>query len=180
VDPVPVPNDDVNDAALDPDAQFEADLARALKLSEQQSRQDTEELSPAAPAPHISNISTSIRQQTDGFLSERAQMEKARLERLSRLCPDLITSSSSTATNLKRSRDASPSSSDDEDEDVSSSKKYRPSSSERLKAADSPQLFWNTHEIRQTANVFVESPGDTKSTWRLSEIIGPVRISSLQ
>ena len=140
------------------DAQFEADVQRAIEASKH---------SPESKPDHLTT-------QQSSFLSERAQLEKARLERQKRLRND----------------------GNDTEEDEPRSKRQRLSSLSRARThdkaytfvSDSPSptapngsadavpaagLFWDG-EIRQTGNKYADHRKDTKPTFHLTDIIGDV------
>ncbi|EPQ56055.1 phospholipase D/nuclease [Gloeophyllum trabeum ATCC 11539] len=133
--PVSVPEDDE-------EAQFQEDLQRALEAS-RASIGTAAKPNPAAQAASASS-----------FLSERAQLEKARLERQKRLRGDTGSAEG----------EGSPSSSSAPPAKSATGMAYTaPSGSE--------PLFWDG-ELRQTANKHVDPKKDTQPTFRLSEIIG--------
>lgn len=106
------------------------------------------------------------------FISERAQMEKERLERQKRMratgvlppsSPPQKTASSASATNGKEKGKGSMKL------DVNPPLKQN-------NTANGDGFFWDG-EIRQTANMHVEKSKDTKPTFRFSELVGPVSFS---
>jgi len=107
---------------------------------------------------------------TSTFLSERAQLEKARLERLKRLRPDDNRNDSGGEPPRKR-QSISPA--------VPQSGASSSSTSGLANGAQSSQeddLYWDG-ELRQTANKYVDSGKNGENgrpVWRLSEIIGDV------
>lgn len=169
----------------DEETRFQAELQRALEASKTEaSRTSHETTKKTAPEPRpITPASV--------FLSERAQLEKERRERQKRLRPDAaqdddgdrdggreddeppakrqhILSSSGVRTDKGKANPASSS--------------YRPSSSASgsVPAANVPtieQLFWNG-EFRQTATRHAEPRKDGQPTFRLTEILGKVEIST--
>jgi tyrosyl-DNA phosphodiesterase-1 len=191
----PITIDDDSDDGDDSseDARFNANLQRALALSNTEPSDAPKAPSSAAqsasaPAPPAATPTTAP------FMSERAQMEQARLERLKRLRPDLAAAAAMVtpvpAPAAKRARaSAPPSSSGSETESDSGAEGAPPRQRQRVSppgaapengkgkgkaGADDGVLFWDAPELRQTANALVDRAKDTRPTWRLSEIIGPV------
>ncbi|KAI0049016.1 phospholipase D/nuclease [Auriscalpium vulgare] len=158
--PLPAPID-----LEDDEAQFQAELQRAIEASK---AADTGRRT-ASPATSLASLSSNSPPVTiapaQSFLSERAQMEQARLARLKRLRGE----SEDVASEPPRKRQT-PS-------DTSSTASERRGSSKakgKSRAVDSSGMCWDG-ELRQTANRHVEAGRngeDGTPVWRLSEIIG--------
>ena len=132
--------------------QFQAELQRAMEASRPVDQ----------PTPAQSSTQSS-------FLSERAQLEKARLERQKRLRGEV---------------------GDDAGEDAPPLKRQQPSSSSRVRldkvslgsatlnphsapAASPDEVFWDG-EIRQTGNMYADPKKNNKPNFHLTYIIGDV------
>lgn len=135
----------------------------------------------------------------NNFLSERAQLEKERLARQKRLRGDTVDRISSQGPTPSTS--TTDSESDDDDLRKPAVKRQHLAPSRQGKtlqqskskgstgvidevpkpgaspnsSANQPQLFWKG-EIRQTANMHVDPKKDARPTFRLSDIIGEVRL----
>ncbi|KII83975.1 hypothetical protein PLICRDRAFT_180003 [Plicaturopsis crispa FD-325 SS-3] len=152
----------------DGEAAFQADLERALAASQAEASSIT-----AAPAPSGSS-----------FLSERAQLEKERVERQKRM---------RRAAGVV-SEDEDDNSDDEEQEPPAKRQKPHPSSSsagiDRRQTSSSTratngkgkaketntedtQVFWDNAEVRQTACASSMPRRDGRPTFRLSEVLGP-------
>lgn len=169
---------------------FQADLQRALQESRSQSQSQSTPLQDI-PQTEAGNTPSKL----NSFLSERAQLEKERLARQKRLrgnIDDRVSSQGPTP-----STSTADSESDDDDLQKPTAKRQhlatpRPvrtlqqskskGSANFVKVApkpdtssgtsiNQPQMFWKG-EIRQTANMHVDSGKDTEPTFRLSDIIG--------
>jgi tyrosyl-DNA phosphodiesterase 1 len=183
-------DDDDDDAPDDSDKRFERDLERALTLSQQEaaslSTTPAQASATTGPPPSqpvlVKNEANAPEASVSSFISERAKLEQARLERLKRLRPDLVQPQQqkqqppSRSSSRKRSRDGSTTESSS-DEETTATKRLRQSRAGKEKSVgEQEMLFWNMAEIRQTANALADPAKDTRPTWRLSEIIGPVRL----
>ncbi|KZT19086.1 phospholipase D/nuclease [Neolentinus lepideus HHB14362 ss-1] len=135
----------------DEDAQFQADLQRAIEESKASTLSK-----PAAPAVA-----------SPSFLSERAQLEKARLERQKRFRGE--DASASTAPPTKRQHLSSSHLLAKADTTASFARRAAPVA--YTAPSGSEPFFWDG-ELRQTANKHVDTKKDTRPTFRLSEIIG--------
>jgi tyrosyl-DNA phosphodiesterase-1 len=100
------------------------------------------------------------------FLSERAKMEKERLERQKRLRPETITES-------ERQFDTS----EDEENPEPPAKRHHHSTSNSSQinppGPSKEPLFWDG-ELRQTATIRAEPRKDGLPTFRLTDILGKV------
>ena len=173
--------------------QFQANLQQAIQESQSKSQPTPEHI----PLTTTSNTSA----KSNNFLSERAQLEKERLARQKRLRGDAgdrnssrgPTPSTSTANSedyesdgdglerpvvkrqhlvsSRQNRSLQQSKSKGSANVISAPSKPTASSSV---STSQPQKFWRG-EIRQTANMHVDSKKDTRPTFRLSEIVGEVR-----
>lgn len=174
------------------EGQFQTDLQLALQQSQSHSQP-----TPLQHEPPMEAVDGSSK--PNNFLSERAQLEKERLARQKRLRGDtddrissqVSPSSTSTAGSesdddglgkpaSKRQHLATPrqgrslqQSKPKEATDVINGTP-KPSTSSSTSTNQS-QMFWKG-EIRQTANMHVDPMKDTKPTFRLSDIIGEVRL----
>ena len=173
--------------------QFQADLQQALQESQSQSQS-----TPPQHGPQIGAANESSK--PNSFLSERAQLEKERLARQKRLRGDAVDRASSQAPTPSTS--TADSESDDDGLEKPASKRQHlatPRQSRTLRqskpnesidvvnetpklstssrtSTNLPWMFWKG-EIRQTANMHVDPNRDTKPTFRLSDIIGEVRLT---
>ncbi|KAM5541013.1 hypothetical protein V8D89_005324 [Ganoderma adspersum] len=175
------------------EARFQADIQRAIKESEHQAEgknSDTHAASSSTPAPATQP------QAASSFASERAQMERERLERLKRRRPDLhqqvntvvldddsdneeeyargakrqhISSSSSVA---RRANTRTSTSSSSAPTATSSRSASRPPNAAAAASNQSKEIFWDS-ELRQTANRHVIPAKDKRPLFRLSEILSP-------
>ncbi|EJF61409.1 phospholipase D/nuclease [Dichomitus squalens LYAD-421 SS1] len=179
---------DANDVDVE-EARFKADMLRAIKESEQLEAAKAASLSNVqGPAP---SAPTPAAQAGPSFLSERAQMEKERLERLKRRRPDLhqqantvvidddsdneeqnrgakrqhISSSSSSGT--RRANTYASTSSSTAATASSSRSASRPAAAATRQGQE---IFWDG-ELRQTANKYVIPAQDNRPLFRLSEIL---------
>ena len=193
--------------ALDDDqeAQFQEELQRAIEAST--AANDPRPSTSRVPPLH-NHVSTRGQNETQhetgsssaasSFLSERAQLERARLERQKRLRPvdddgdddsggGAGSSGYAGAPSRKRQHKTTSFQSSSREESLHSSSAASTStaaatstSSARGKATAEEALFWDG-EIRQTANKHVErgkNGEDGNPVWRLSEIIGDVCLPS--
>ena len=174
------------------EARFQADIKRAIKESERQAQVktgDTRTASSSTPAPAPQP------QTTSSFASERAQMEKERLERLKRRRPDLHQQVNTVvlgddsdneeeyARGAKRqhisssqsgARRANASASSSSTTTQTATARARPAAATASGSASAAQtLFWDG-ELRQTANMHVDRQKDTRPLFRLTEILAPV------
>jgi tyrosyl-DNA phosphodiesterase-1 len=183
--------------------EFDEDLRRVLELSKtevsaSQSSKTTLTSLPAAPpptqaaknGPKEATTPNSAPPAAAGKLSERAQMEQERLARLRQRRPDLVPDvTSAPPMQSKRSRTASSGSDTEDDELQPATKRQRnphfntrssvDANTRRRSVPPQEPMFWDG-ELRQTANPLVEPAKDTRSVFRLSEIIGKVSCVLLQ
>ncbi|KAF9529923.1 tyrosyl-DNA phosphodiesterase-domain-containing protein [Crepidotus variabilis] len=146
------------DSDEDDDTQFQDELRKALEASRETSRP---ECALEATPPPVEAL--------NGFLSERAKLERERLERQKRLRPHSISTI--------------PTEEDSEDDDEPPAKRQNISSSATTSRSsvsgsaakvDIPtieQVFWNG-ELRQTATKNADPRKDGASTFRITEILG--------
>ena len=169
----------------DVEEQFQRDLQAAIEASKETSsypsdagRNDTSSASTKIPA-EVQGATTT----RPAFLKDQAQMEKERLERLKRQQRDEQGSVTANPVSppTKRQRVSPPPPQIEargeriaQGANVNSTKKNG-----KLRADDtsgtSSALSWDG-ELRQIANRLVDPDKDTRPTFRLSEIIGPVRL----
>lgn len=167
--PITISDDEYEDE-VDEDVEFQRELQRAIEASKAEGSSSAARGDSSKSAqPQAQEVQPA----TTTFLSERALMEKERLERQKRLRPDT--------------------SFDDKDKDGSSK---RPHLSEactngKFKANNTAsgasggsstsinptidQVFWEA-EVRQVANRYAEPRKDGRPTFRLTEILGKVCI----
>ncbi|KAI0262793.1 tyrosyl-DNA phosphodiesterase-domain-containing protein [Gloeopeniophorella convolvens] len=164
--------DDDNDN--DSEARFQADLARAIAASRDGaspatsvttslSSEDSDRVN--EPGPSSRSSITVVPQPASSFLSERAQLEQARLARLKRLRDDSEQQKSEEP--LRKRQTPSTASS-------RASSRTTASEKGKGKAREEADIFWDG-ELRQTANKHVEprrNGEDGTPIFRLSEIIG--------
>ena len=170
--------------------QFQTDLQRALQDSQSQSQSTPSQHNPPMEA-------TSDSSKSNSFLSERAQLEKERLARQKRLRGDAVDRAPSRGPTPSTSTAGSESDGDGLEKPASKrqhlatprhgstlqhskvpsgviNKTPKPSISSG-NSTNQPHMFWKG-ELRQTANMHVDPEKDTKQTFRLSDIIGEVRL----
>ncbi|KDQ55780.1 hypothetical protein JAAARDRAFT_159157 [Jaapia argillacea MUCL 33604] len=157
----------------DDEAQFMADLQRAIEASKAEVSKIQQ---PERPIP-IQSDPPSRSQTHTPFLSDRAQLERERLERQKRLRGEMIDEEKDEI----------------EVEELPPAKRHHPSSSNRparanggasssstisrsitgtsTPATTGEQLFWDG-ELRQTANKHADLKQDIPPTFRLTEVIG--------
>jgi tyrosyl-DNA phosphodiesterase-1 len=158
---------------------FQSELQRAIEASKAEASRSTSQSVHQSETPSQSARSTPVA----SFLSERAQMEKERLERLKRARGQDADDEGRSSTTAKRQHIfssevqadgractiASASSSS-----VSSgSSATRAANAFKRPIPTSEQLFWDG-ELRPTANKHSEPRQDEKPTFRLTEVLGPV------
>ncbi|CDO75716.1 hypothetical protein BN946_scf184493.g14 [Trametes cinnabarina] len=158
------------------EAQFQADLQAAIEESKRALEAQTAAISPA----QVAERSQPGPSAAASFLSQRAQDERARLERLKRRRPDVDLGPKPAAND-----------SDDEIEEVipptAKRQHISPASrsdtrhantgvaqqrSDQTHSSSDSGLFWDG-EVRQTANVHVDRRKDTQHLFRLTEILQP-------
>ncbi|KAI0712722.1 tyrosyl-DNA phosphodiesterase-domain-containing protein [Cerioporus squamosus] len=159
---------------IEVDDDDDEDLRLALEASKRESmvnlNPSTHTQAQAPPPATTSNPAAA-------FLSERAKLERERLERLKRTRPDIHRDSTAIVV------DSDSDSEDDMDQEerARSAKSTRnvPSTSAAANARPAPRqtqpagsVFWDG-ELRQTANMHVDKQKDTRPVFRLSEIISP-------
>jgi tyrosyl-DNA phosphodiesterase-1 len=153
----------------DEDDQFQADLQRAIEASEADSKSATN----TAPTP----IETAPAQPPkSSFLSERALLEKQRLERQKRLRGIVDEEQEEDQPVAKRQR-LSLSINKRLDKVVSNSETPSPPN-EASSSSPAEQLFWNG-ELRQTGNMYADPKKNIKPCFHLTDIIGDVSSSVL-
>ena len=130
-------------------------------------------------------------EQVPSFLNERAKMEKERLERQAKRLREKETSGSvgQSLEEPPAKRPRPSASSSEEPRKVSTAEKIRQAEASanelaaRMNFASGAStssssintMFWDG-ELRQTANRLVDKEKDKKPTFRISEIIGKVRV----
>jgi tyrosyl-DNA phosphodiesterase-1 len=175
----------ISDSEDDDDDRFRSELLQAIQASKTESSMTTTQ-SVRNPEP-LSQSAPSRSTPAASFLSERAQMEKERLERLKRVRGQDSNDESRISPTAKRqhipsseihangrANIASASSSSVPSDSSASS---RAASTAVNQIPTSEQLFWNG-ELRPTANKHSQPRQDGKSTFRLTEVLGSVRVGS--
>ncbi len=146
-------------------AEASANVNIGLSVNSTESTTPTLTPAPTTPLPTTTPLLSS-------FMSERAALEEARLQRQKRRQDQMNENKDSAPRKKQR---VSPSLSEDsETVQVSTSTAF--SSSSKLASKSSEPLFWQGI-IRQIANAHVDPRKDTKPTFRLSEIITSVRVA---
>jgi tyrosyl-DNA phosphodiesterase 1 len=162
--PIIVSDDEYVDEDTE-DAEFQRELRRAIEVSKVEasstSRGDSSQI--AQPQARDAQPATSA------FLSERALMEKERLDRQKRLRPD--TSFDEKVESSKRQHLSSNYEARPNGKAKGSAISSRSSSTLNIPTID--QIFWEG-EVRQVANRHAEPRKDGRSTFRLTEVLGKV------
>jgi tyrosyl-DNA phosphodiesterase 1 len=164
------PQPTVIDISSDDDSyeeEFQQELHQALQASK--AEQGDESISTtqlSTPPPQASS-----------FLSERALLEKERLERQKRFRKEggLDTDNQETMLPHRKHVPKSPMPIDNTNIAVASSSRIP---SQVTDTKPSEHLFWNG-ELRQIANMHAHPRNDGKPTFRLTEILGKVRFCSI-
>lgn len=151
----------ISDDEDDDDAEFQRQLRLAMEASKAEGA--------SRALSYVSSRSTSPQPQPPAqdsgpkpaFLSERAQMEKERLERQKRMRPD--DSGEMGAESSKRQRTT--------DTRAKASTTYKKVSTASMPTIE--QVFWEG-ELRQVANRHAEPRKDGQLTFRLTEVLGKV------
>lgn len=171
----------ISDSEDENEDHFQSELQRAIESSKAETSRSTTQSVHASEPPSQSARSTPAA----NFLSERAQMERERLERLKRVRGEDVDDGGRSLTTAKRQHTSSSEvHADDRANTVASTPSYSVSScsSTSSRAANtarsliptSEQLFWDG-ELRPTANRHSEPRQDGKPTFRLTEVLGSVR-----
>lgn len=172
----------ISDSEDDDDDQFQSELLQAIQVSKTESSRATTQ-SVHNPEP----LSQSARSTpAASFLSERAQMERERLERLKRVRGQDADDGGRMSPLAKKQHIPSEMHANGRANIASASSSSVPSSSSASSRSasttinnipTSEQLFWNG-ELRPTANKHCQPRQDGKSTFRLTEVLGSVRVGS--
>ena len=175
----------------DQEQQFQNDLQRAIEASKVES-QEPRAVNPTKTQTTLNQGSTPHSSGSTSFLSERAQLEKERLARLKRYRSENDdhenTDGQSQQPPVKRSHLSSAVEPTDRrvnqlqstpsiSSNSSSSSIHGRFDSKTTVVQATPvidQLFWDG-ELRPTANKHSQPREDGKATFRLSEVLGPVR-----
>lgn len=179
----------------DEEARFQAEIQRAIEQSKREAKSTTGKPSPGSATP-TATVTTEA--PATAFLSERAQLEKERLERLKRQRPDLHRESttvvvdddsddeqeqargakrqhlSSSHTGAYRANTHASSSSSSQGTTAAASARARPVAGSSS-SSSTQNIFWKG-ELRQTANKHVDPQKDKRPVFRLTEIISPVSV----
>lgn len=171
----------ISDDEDDEDAEFQRQIEHAIKMSKVES---------SASEPHIGAPSTSNSAQPRAealaqnagttssiFLSEKALLEKERLERQKRLRRDagLDDRSDAEGPSKRQYIYSSPESLTNGASEIEINAAASGShSTSNLGVPTIEQTFWEG-EVRQTANRYAEPRKDGQPTFRLTDVIGKVR-----
>ncbi|KAG2102625.1 tyrosyl-DNA phosphodiesterase-domain-containing protein [Suillus cothurnatus] len=165
------------------ESQANASSSRAISISDSEDDDDDHFQSELLQAIQASKTESSMTttQSVPSFLSERAQMEKERLERLKRVRGQDLDDGSRISPTAKRQHIPSSEMHSNGRANIASasSSSVPPDSSASSRTAStavnpiptSEQLFWNG-ELRPTANKHSQPRQDGKSTFRLTEVLG--------
>ncbi|KAF9449699.1 phospholipase D/nuclease [Macrolepiota fuliginosa MF-IS2] len=167
---ITIDDDDDDNSGDHEDMRYQADLQRALEVSKVQS-QISPTTVPVASGPGIGVPGPG----PSTFLSERAKLEKERLERQKRLRKEVDLDDETNGTDAES----------DDDSDISmdgppakrqhistsSQDKSIPLISTGASVPSQTEFFW-AGELRQTATRFSESRKDGKPTFRLTQVLG--------
>ncbi|KAG2363887.1 tyrosyl-DNA phosphodiesterase-domain-containing protein [Suillus spraguei] len=168
----------ISDSEDDDDDRFQSELLQAIQASKTESSRATTQ-----SVHNPESISQSARSTpAASFLSERAQMEKERLQRLKRVHGQNTDDGGRISPPAKRQRIPSSEIHANSRANLASasSSSILSSSSASSRSASttainhiptSEQLFWNG-ELRPTANKHCQPRQDGKSTFRLTEVLG--------
>lgn len=156
----------------DDDAAFERQIQRAIEASKTERSSSGSRAGPSSRIPSPQPPLSQAAVPPPIFLSERALMEKERLERQKRLRPD-TSFDEKEGESIKKPNIASTAQSNEK------GKGRAPSSSALGGSSTSAmdQLFWDG-EVRQVANRYAEPRKDGRPTFRLTEVLGKVRLVS--
>ncbi|KIK34966.1 hypothetical protein CY34DRAFT_608021 [Suillus luteus UH-Slu-Lm8-n1] len=166
----------ISDSEDDDDDRFQSELLQAMQASKTESSRTTTQSMHNPEPPSQSPRSTPAA----SFLSERAQMEKERLERLKRvrgqdagdgghISP--LAKRQHIPSEMRANGRANIASASSSSVPSSSSASSRSASTTTNNMLTSEQLFWNG-ELRPTANKHCQPRQDGKSTFRLTEVLG--------
>lgn len=166
--------DDDDDNGDNEEARYQADLRRALEASKAESQSSQPPLSPSVPSAKVEESKPG----PSSFLSERAKLEKERLERQKRLRREVgLDDEKAEKYNAESGEDS------DISMDGPPTKRQHLSTSSQEKSIPSiltggpgpseAEIFWDG-ELRQTATRFAEPRKDNKPTFRLTQVLGNV------
>lgn len=173
----------ISDSEDDDDDRFQSERLQENRTSK------TESLRAATQSVHYPGPSSQSARNTPAasFLSERAQMERERLERLKRLRGQDADDGGGISPPTKRQHipsserhangRANIASASSSSIPSGSSTSSRTASTSISSTPTSEQLFWNG-ELRPTANKHSQPRQDGKPTFRLTEVLGSVRVDS--
>lgn len=178
-----------SDEEEDEDAMFQTQLQQALEASKSEAQRESRNITAvdtSTPQPPL-NATRSVENQMPVFLTGRAQMEKERLERQKRLRKEAglddddeketgepsakrqhVSTASRVHANGKPSQSSSYSKPD-------AKPNAHASTSGPSNAPTIEQVFWDG-EFRPTATQHGEPRRDGRATFRLTEILGKVRV----
>lgn len=159
------------------EVRFQGELRQAIKASQAESSQPIPNSGRGSESgtTQTSDDRSQVGTQPSTFLSERAQLEKERMERLKRLRPD-------------PQRPSTPEDDDSENEEPPAKRHQVSTSNSSFSRSNVPSVnssnsvptideaFWNG-ELRQTATQHAEPRKDGQPTFRLTEVLGKVRLS---
>ena len=167
----------ISDSEDEGEDHFQSQLQRTIEASKANTSRSTTQ-SVLKPESTQSTRSTPA----GNFLSERAQMERERLERLKRVRGQDTDEDRSLTTAKRQHISSSEVHTDSRANTVSSAYSVSSGSSTvphmasaaRDTIPTSAQLFWEG-ELRPTANKHCQPRQDGRPTFRLTEVLGPVR-----
>ena len=172
--PILISDEEEVDNEGDEDAEFQRQIQRAIEASKAEGSASAMLSDPSKGAQPRAEDAGSA---TSTFLSERALMERDRLERQKRLRPD--TSFEEKGESSKRQQLASTFETHVNGKtkaSVSTSGASRSNSTPNIPTID--QVFWEG-EVRQVANRFTEPRKDGRPTFRLTDVLGKVCFAPL-
>ncbi|KAF6750434.1 tyrosyl-DNA phosphodiesterase-domain-containing protein [Ephemerocybe angulata] len=157
------------------DAEFQAQLRRAMEESKAEAAKSSTNASDTPPTqPPAASSSNGG---AASFLAQRAQLERERLERQRRQQGKINTATKPSASEAE---DTDAEESEDEDERPAKRRHLASSSftgkltqeaSSSKASLPEDQIFWNG-ELRQTATQYAEPRGDGLPTFRLTQVLG--------
>jgi len=161
-------SDDEYEGEADGDAEFKRELQRAIEASKAEGSSSTARGDSSKSAqPRAQEVEPA----TSTFLSERALMEKERLERQKRLRPDTSFDDKEKAISSKRPHLAETRTNGKAKATPAASGSFDDPSNSKFPTND--PVFWEG-EVRQVANRHAEPRKDGRSTFRLTEVLGKV------
>ncbi|THH28564.1 hypothetical protein EUX98_g5632 [Antrodiella citrinella] len=185
VEVIEIDSDDEELPSNDEEAQFQADVRRAMEASKSDAGPSTATSSrQASISPYLAPAAEHIQLANNPLLFDRKRMEEERLARQKRLRPEMQQSSATVSDedeeddeergrekNAKRQRISSTLPSAHRTNTASSSNAANARAGGSSSSREN-NIFWEG-ELRQNANRFVNPAEETRPIFRLSEIFGP-------